>query len=154
MAAVQTRGDGTLTGMAKWRKRKVDPPFGWTQVSQQQRNGKTVTLWRCGKLEKDIHGNWRRCAYVCRKDRTHNLPPACLRPQEAKSWNDPVSTVCMWRLAVKFPYPLLSVIFQELVHTTLFLLDSTFCPENAPMSSDLTITCIHAVLSVLFLRAP
>lgn len=72
MAAVQTRGNGTLTGMAKWRKRKVDPPFGWTQVSQQQRNGKTVTLWRCGKLEKDIHGNWRRCAYVCRKDRTHN----------------------------------------------------------------------------------
>ena len=71
MAAVPEPEEASLVGMTKWRKRKVVPPFGWTQV-RQERNGKIVTKWRCGELQRDLNGNWRRCSYLCRKDRTVN----------------------------------------------------------------------------------
>ena len=98
MARVVEQEEASLVSTTKWRKRKVVPPFGWTQV-RQEKNGKIVTMWRCGEMQRDIAGTWRRCSYMCRKDRTVNshdhrftidptgddgLPPH-LRPKDGRN---------------------------------------------------------------------
>ena len=60
-----------VSNSIKWRTRKTVVPFGWTQV-KREKNGKMETLWRCSATQKDIEGRWRRCSYMCRKDRTQN----------------------------------------------------------------------------------
>lgn len=54
---------------ASTRKRKHDPPLGWTQVTVM--NGdKPKKMWRCGCLQRDLTGQIRRCSYICRKNQT------------------------------------------------------------------------------------
>ena len=52
------------------RKRKYDPPIGWTQVSVMC-GDKPKKLWRCGQLQRDLHGKVRRCSFIGRKCQTH-----------------------------------------------------------------------------------
>ena len=55
----------------KERKRKIDTPFGWTQVTKKDRNGNDVQVWRCPHTYLNTFTNKKeRSSYTCRKDRT------------------------------------------------------------------------------------